>query len=54
MATKHVKMSKVLSAIHVHEHDHVLLICNGVQSGEHVLSLRATELKTWRYITIRD
>jgi len=47
ITTELLDKDKVLSAMILHEHDHVLLVWNGGESGEQVTALKASELKTF-------
>ena len=47
ITTELVDKDKVLSAMILHEHDHVLLIWNGGEGGEQVTACKASGLKTF-------
>ena len=47
ITTELVDRDRVLAALIVHEHDHLLLIWNGDGNGEQALAVKASELKTF-------
>jgi DNA gyrase subunit A len=47
ITTELVSKDKVLLAMIVHEHDHLLLTWNGGEGGEQVIAVKASELKTF-------
>jgi DNA gyrase subunit A len=47
ITTELVDKDRVLAALIVHEHDHLLLIWNGDGNGEQASAVKASELKTF-------